>query len=203
MLGIPVPTAPSRAEMFELGACQDEFPQIFLFAGFSIWYRSLVRQQSSDKLWFAATSPFLTPPCHTERAAGSRDGWLGPKRALTGAPAPLGVTLGVTPPLHSRCDALTSPWDRATSPWGLLLVSPDLSLLSFYFQQPNLSSLTQPLNLIPLLGIFFKVAPNHCREKKSLSTSWDIKMLLSIRGSSLEDSTENHERVAWLQLCEP
>lgn len=79
----PVPTAPSRAGMFKLGACHDEFPQIFLLTcpyGIS----HLVRQQSSDKLQFAAISPFLTPPFHSEllgagmRGCTPKEPWLVP-----------------------------------------------------------------------------------------------------------------------------
>lgn len=81
--------------MLELGACQDEFPQISFLLTSPDGLSHSVRQQGSDKMQFAATfPPFLTPPFHREGAAGSRDGWLDSKRAL-------GVTLGVTSPLHS------------------------------------------------------------------------------------------------------
>lgn len=146
MLGMAVPTAPSRAGMLKLGACQDEFPQIFLPTapyGFS----HLVRQQSSDKMQFAAISSSLTPPSHTERAAGSRDGWLYPKRA------PLGVTLGVTSPLHSS----DIPLPRATSPWGSLLVGRDLCkglFTSFLLPGTKFIIFNSPLKPHPSFGEF-------------------------------------------------
>lgn len=88
MLGIPFPQLlgkGSRAEMFKLGACHDDYPQIFVLTPPLYGISHLVRQQGSDKLHFAAI-PFLTPPFHAERAAGSRAVGMYPKTSSVDGP---------------------------------------------------------------------------------------------------------------------